>query len=97
MFHISVKELSTWLTGTLGDQQVAATVEKYLLARGKSQMIDCVHGTDQDLQATAVDNDQLGWDSMLKECISSQWLTVAAPFLLKLGKNAPPGVGDEVY
>jgi hypothetical protein len=92
MFHISVKELSTWLTSTLGDQQVAATVEKYLLACGESQMIDCIHGTDQDLQATAADSDRLGWDSMLKGCISSRWLMVAVPFLLKTRQKMLPQV-----
>jgi hypothetical protein len=92
MFHISMKELSTWLTSTLGDQQVAATVEKYLLACGESQMIDCVHGTNQDMQAAAADNDQLGWDSMLEGRISSRWLMVAAPFLLKTRQKMLPQV-----
>jgi hypothetical protein len=102
MFHISVRELSTWLTSTLGDQQVAALVEKYLLACGESQMIDCVHGTNQDLQAAAADSDKLGWDRMLEGRISSQWLMVAAPFLLKTRQKMlpqvwAPGVGDKVY
>jgi hypothetical protein len=92
MFHILVKELSTWLTSTLGDKKVAATVEKYLLARGKVQMIDCIYGTDQDLQVAAVDSDRLGWDSMLEGRISSWWLTVAAPFLLKIRQKMLPQV-----
>jgi hypothetical protein len=92
MFHISVKELFTWLTSTLGDQQVAATVEKYLLACSKSQMIECVHGTDQDLQAAAADNDQLGWDSMIGGRISSKWLMVVGPLILKTRQKMPPQV-----
>ncbi len=94
MFHISVKELSTWLS-TLGDQQVAATVEKYLLACGKSQMIDCVYGTNQDWQAAAADNDQLGWDSRLEGRISSRWLAVAAPFLLETRQKCFPRCGGQ--
>ncbi len=63
-------------------QQVTATVEKYLLARGKVQMINCVHGTDQLLLAATADSDRLGWDSMLEGHKSSRWLTVAVPHLL---------------
>ena len=92
MFHISVKKLSTWLTSTLGEQQVAATAEKYLLARGEVQMIDCVHGTDQLLLAAAADSDHSGWDSMLKGRISSWWLMVAAPLLLKTMQKMLPQV-----
>jgi hypothetical protein len=76
----------------LGYKKVAATVEKYLLARGEVQMIDCIYGTNQDLQAAAVDSDCLEWDSMLEGCISSWWLTVAAPFLLKIKQKMLPQV-----
>jgi hypothetical protein len=55
-------------------------------------MIDCVHGTNQDLQATAADSDQLGRDSMLEGRISSWWLTVAVPFLLKTRQKMLPQV-----
>jgi hypothetical protein len=92
MFQISMKKLSTWLTSTLGEQQVAATAEKYLLARGEVQMIDCIHGTNQLLLATAADSDRLGWDSMLEGRISSWWLMVTAPLLLKTRQKMLPQV-----
>jgi hypothetical protein len=37
LFHITVRELYTWMVETLGDHAVASRVEAYLLARGKPQ------------------------------------------------------------
>jgi hypothetical protein len=87
IFQISVKGLSAWIIITLGDNKVAATEEKYILARGELQMKDCVHGTDHKLLAAAADSDRLGWDSMLKGCISFRWLKVVAPCLLKMRRK----------
>jgi hypothetical protein len=35
MFKVSGNELTMWLRSTLGEQCIAATVEQYLLSRGK--------------------------------------------------------------
>jgi hypothetical protein len=48
-------------------------------------MTDCVHGNYTELAAVATARDCLGWDSMLEGWISTHWLILVAPFLLKLG------------
>jgi hypothetical protein len=52
MFWISVSELCSWVKETLGNTNVAATIEMYLLARGTVTMSSCVHGNNADLRTT---------------------------------------------
>jgi hypothetical protein len=90
MFKVSVNELTTWLRSTLGEQCIAATVEQYLLSSGKALMTDCVHGNYTELAAVATASNCLGWDSMLEGWISTYWLILVAPFLLKTGQYLLP-------
>jgi hypothetical protein len=83
MFHMSVKELTTWLILTLGERCVATTIKQYLMSCRETRMLDCVNGTNQALCAVAISSDRLGYDSLLEGCISKLWLTVAAPLLLR--------------
>ncbi len=92
MFKVSVNELTTWLRSTLGEQCIAATVKQYLLYRGEAILIDCVHGNYTELAAVATASDCLGWDSMLEGRISTRWLILVAPFLLKTGWYLLPQV-----
>ena len=83
MFWISVSELCSWVKETLGNTNVAATIEIYLLARGMVTMSSCVHGNNADLLTAASVSNFLGWDSFIKGRIVTQWQTVATPFLLR--------------
>ncbi len=66
MFRISVSEFSSWVKETLGDTNVAATIEMYLLARDMVTMSCCVHGNNANLLTAASVSDLLGWDSLSK-------------------------------
>jgi hypothetical protein len=83
MFWFSVSELSSWVKETLGNTNVATTIEMYLLARGTVTMSSCVHGNNADLLTAASVSDLLGWDSFIEGRIVMQWQMVAAPFLLR--------------
>jgi hypothetical protein len=90
MFQVSVTELTSWLHSTLGEQCIAMTVKQYLLLRGETLMVDCVHNNYADLRAGATARDCLGWDSILERRISAHWLTLMATFLVKTGQNLLP-------
>jgi hypothetical protein len=49
MFHITMRELYTWMVETLGDHAVASMVEAYLLARGETTLLNLMHGTNVDM------------------------------------------------
>jgi hypothetical protein len=49
LFHITVKELYTWMVDTLGNYAVASMVEAYLIARGDIAMLSLMHGTSMDM------------------------------------------------
>ncbi len=83
MFQISVSELCSWVKETLGNTNVPATIEMYLLARGTVTMSSCVHGSNTDLHTAASVSDLLGWDSFIEGQIVMQWQMVATPFLLR--------------
>ncbi len=83
MFHMSVKELTTWLILTLGEHCIATTIKQYLMSCGETRMVDCMNGTNQDLHAVAIFSDRLGYDSLLEGRISKLWLTAAALLLLR--------------
>ena len=80
MFWISVSELCSWVNETLGNTNIASTIEMYLLARGTVTMSSCLHGNNTDLLTTTSVSDLLGWDSFIKGRIVTQWQTVATPF-----------------
>jgi hypothetical protein len=44
LFHITVRELYTWMVETLGSHVVASRVEAYLLARGETAMLSLRYG-----------------------------------------------------
>ena len=92
MFQLSVKELHKWMTETLGEHSTAATIEAYLLARGESTMLSCVHGNNQQLIKLAQLSDRLGWDSLLEGRIATYWLEVTAPLLNRDGQFLLPEV-----
>jgi hypothetical protein len=79
-FRISVSELCSLVIETLGNTDVASTIEMYLLARGTVTMSSCLHGNNTDLLTTTSVSDLLGWDSFIKGRIVTQWQTVATPF-----------------
>jgi hypothetical protein len=81
MFQISVSELKVWMTTTLGELTIASTVKAFLLCRGEKSMVDCLHGTSNDLRYVAECSNRLGWDSFGKSCITTHWLEVVAPLL----------------
>ncbi len=74
---------SLWVKETLGDTNVATTIEMYLLARDTVTMSCDVHSNNADLLTAASVSDLLGWDSFIEGRIVKQWQTVAAPFLLR--------------
>jgi hypothetical protein len=49
LFHITVRELYTWMVETLGDRAVASMVVAYLLARGETTMQTLMHSTNIDM------------------------------------------------
>ena len=93
MFQISVSELSSWVKETLGNTNVAATIEMYLLARDTVTMSSCVHGNNADLRTAVSVSNLLGWDSFIEGRIVTQWQTVAAPFLLRRSSVLLPSFG----
>jgi len=91
MFQVTVKDLCLWLEKTLGERYISATIKMYLLARGETLMIDCVHGVNPNLMAVARESDRLGWDSFLEVRITSLWLSMVLPMLRKsLHSFLPP-------
>jgi hypothetical protein len=82
MFRISVSELCSWVNETLGNTNIASTIEMYLLARGTVTMSSCVHGNNADLLTAASVSDLLRWDSFIEGRIVKQWQTMTTPFLL---------------
>jgi hypothetical protein len=66
LFHITVRELYTWMVETLGDHAVASTVEAYLFARGETATLSLMHGTSNDMSVVCKQNNRLGWDSLLE-------------------------------
>jgi hypothetical protein len=90
MFQVSVTELTSWLCSTLGEQCIAMTVQQYLVLRGETLMVNCVHSNYIDLRAIATASNHLGWDSLLEGRISTHWLILVATFLLKTGRNLLP-------
>jgi hypothetical protein len=81
LFHITVRELYTWMVETLGNCMVASMVEAYLLARGETAMQSLMHGTSPDMSVVCKQRNHLGWDSLLEGCISSHWLVLVSPLL----------------
>ncbi len=71
LFHITVRELYTWMVETLGNRAVASTVESYLLARGGSTVLSLMHGTSFDMSVVCKQSNCLGWDRLLEGRISS--------------------------
>ena len=49
MFKILVTELQAWMATTLGELTVVSTIEAYLLSRGESTMVSCLHGNCNNL------------------------------------------------
>jgi hypothetical protein len=97
MFRVTVQDLCLWLERTLGEQHISETIEMYLLARGETLMIDCVHGVHPDLMAVARESDRLGWDSFLEGRITSLWLSMVLPMLRKSSKSLlPPSWGRQL-
>ena len=97
MFHMSVKELTTWLILTLGERCIATTIEQYLMSRGETRMVDCVNGTNQDLLVVAVASDRLGCDGLPEGCISKLWLIVTAPLSLRPRQYLLPLAWDRQF
>ena len=96
MFNITVKDLCEWLEKTLRERYISETVKMYLLARGETLMIDCVHGVNPDLMEVARKSDRLGWDSFLEGRITSSWLPMVLPMLLtSLHPLLPPSWGRQ--
>ncbi len=82
MFQISLTELCTWITNTLGEMTVASIIKAFLLSSGEFMMASCLHGNTADLALVAECSGSLGWDSLLIEgWISAHWLKLVAPFL----------------
>jgi hypothetical protein len=97
MFQVTVKDLCLWLEKTLGERYISATIKMYLLARGETLMIDCVHGVNPNLMAVARESDRLGWDSFLEVRITSLWLSMVLPMLCKsLHSLLPPSWGRQL-
>jgi hypothetical protein len=82
MFCISVQEMKEWFVKTLGDFEIASTVETYILSRGDLLMEDCCHGNKEDMHLAATVSNWLGWDSFVEGPISTQWLSMVAPLLV---------------
>jgi hypothetical protein len=83
VFQVTVKELCLWLDNTLGERCISLTVRMYLLARGETPMIDCVHRANPNLMAVARESDRLGWDSFIEGRITPLWLPLVSPMLRK--------------
>ncbi len=81
MFQISVKELCTWITNTLGETTVASTVKAFLLSGGKSAIASCLHGNNTNQALVAECSNHLGRDSLVEGWISTHWLSLVVPFL----------------
>jgi hypothetical protein len=97
MFQVTVKDLCLWIENTLGEQFVSATVRMYLLARGETLMIDCVHGMNPELMDMARESDCLGWDSFLEGRITSLWLALVSAMLCKSSCSLlPPSWGRQL-
>ncbi len=83
MFRTSVSELTSWMINTLGENYIASTVEGYLPGRGRVTMESCHHGTNTILLDVCRESDRLGWDSFIKGRITTLWISVVAPHLLR--------------
>jgi hypothetical protein len=81
MYHISVKELISWLEMTLGKRQVASTIETYLMSHGAVRTSDCLYGSCPNLASAAAASDRLGFENFVEGRISPHWLAVAAPLI----------------
>jgi hypothetical protein len=81
LFHITVRELYTWIVETLGNRAVGSTVESYLLARGETTMLSLMHGTSFDMSVVCKQSNCLGWDSLLEGRISSHWRVLISTLL----------------
>jgi hypothetical protein len=90
LFHITVRELYTWMVETLGNRAVASTVEAYLPARGENTMLSLMHGMSIDMSVVGKQSNHLGWDGLLEGCISSHWLVLISPLLCRQPKNLLP-------
>ena len=90
LFHITVRELCTWMVETLGDHAVASMVEAYLLARGETAMLSLMHSTSIDVSVVCKQSNHLGWDSLLEGRISSHWMVLISPLLQCQPKNLLP-------
>jgi hypothetical protein len=93
MIWVSVNELCSWVKETLGNTNVTATIEMYLLARGTVTMSSCVHGNNADLLTAVSVSNLLGWDSFIEGPIVTQWQTVATSFLLRRSSVLLPSFG----
>ncbi len=97
MFQVTVKDLCLWLENALGEWCISATIKMYLLARGETPMIDCVHGVNPDLMAVARESDCVGWDSFLEGRITSLWLSLVCQMLRKSSHSlVPPSWGRQL-
>ncbi len=60
LFHVTVRELYTWMAGTQGNHAIASMVEAYLLARGDTTMLSLMHGMNVDMSVICKQSNQLG-------------------------------------
>jgi hypothetical protein len=97
LFHITMRELYTWMVKTLGNCAVASTVEVYLLARGNTAMQTLMHSTSIDMSVVCKKSNHLGWDSLLEGRISSHWLVLISPLLRCQSKNLLPFCGESSF